>query len=188
MPITLAPTVTTTYTATYTLKSIYGCTNSPVYTSNVTVTVTPNPDLTLVVSDINLCDGTSPSITISNTQNAFSYEIVDANGMSFSPPLIASGNGGTLTIPIPNTISLVAGQTLKVKATNGNAGCTGIMTDVVQLLNGTFIITCPTFPSSSVQCYADLPTQSSYTIAQFQALGNGNGIVDIVGCLSLIHI
>ena len=117
MPITLAPSVTTTYTATFALKSTFGCPNTTTYQSNVTVTVTPNPDLTLAVSDINLCDGTSPSITISNTQNAFTYEIVDANGLSFSPPLIANGNGGSVTITIPNTITLVAGQIFKVKTT-----------------------------------------------------------------------
>jgi gliding motility-associated-like protein len=182
MPITLAPTDTTIYTAVYTLKSNYGCTNIPEYTSNVTVTVTPNPNLGLSVSDVNLCDGTSPSITISNTQNEFSYEIVDTNGFSFSPPLIANGNGGSLSIVIPNTITLVAGKILKVKATNGNAGCTGLLTDVSNVLNGTFNITCPTFPPTSLQCYADLPSQTSYTIAQFQALGNGNGIIDVVGC------
>ena len=182
MPITLAPLVTTTYTATFALKSTFGCPNTITYQSDVTITVTPNPNLGLSVSDINLCDGTSPRITISNTQNEFSYEIVDANGFSFSPPLIANGNGGSLTIAIPNTFTLVAGQVFKVKATNGNAGCTGLLTDVCNVLSGTFNITCPTFPSSTVQCYSDLPSQTSYTIAQFQSLGNGNGIVDIVGC------
>jgi gliding motility-associated-like protein len=182
MPITLAPSVTTTYTATFALKPIFGCTNSITYQSNVTVTVTPDPNLGLSVSDINLCDGTSPSITISNTQNAFSYEIVDANGTSFSPPLLANGNGGSVTIAIPNTITLVIGQIFKVKATNGNAGCMGLLTDVSNVLSGTFNITCPTFSTSTVQCYTDLPSQTSYTIAQFQALGNGDGIIDVVGC------
>ncbi|WP_353168379.1 hypothetical protein, partial [Flavobacterium sp.] len=182
IPITLAPLVTTTYTATFALKAIFGCPNTITYQSNVTVTVTPDPNLGLSVSDINLCDGTSPSITILNTQNAFTYEIVNSIGTSFSPPLLVNGTGGIVTIPIPNTITLVAGQTLNVKATNGNAGCTGIMTDVVQILNGTFTIACPTFPSSTVQCYADLPSQTSYTVTQFQALGNGNGIIDVVGC------
>ncbi|MFY7885676.1 MAG: hypothetical protein ACOVOV_12640, partial [Dolichospermum sp.] len=181
-PISLTPSVTTTYTASYILRSTFGCPSPTTYTSDVTVVVTPNPDLTLAVSDINLCDGTSPSVIISNTQNAFSYEIVNSSGTSFSPPLIANGNGGSLTIPIPNTITLVAGQTLKVKSTNGNAGCSGFLTDVSNVVSGTFNITCPTFPLTSVQCYADLPSKTSYTIAQFQALGNGNGSVDVVGC------
>ena len=182
IPITLAPLVTTTYTATFALKSTFGCPNTTTYQSNVTVTVTPDPNLGLSVTDINLCDGSAPSVTISNTQSEFTYEVVNSNGTSFSPPLTANGTGGSVTIAIPNTITLVAGQTLKVKATNGNAGCTGTMTDVVQILSGTFNITCPTFPSTSVQCYADLPTQTIYTVAQFQALGNGDGIIDVVGC------
>ncbi|WP_197488948.1 hypothetical protein, partial [Flavobacterium succinicans] len=182
MPVTLTPSATTTYTASYVLKPTFGCPNPTTYQSDVTVTVTPDADLSLAVSDINLCDGTSPSITISNTQSGFSYEIVNSSGTSFSPPVTANGNGGSVTIAIPNTIALVAGQTLKVKTTNGNAGCTGILTDVSNVLDGTFNITCPTFPSTSIPCYADMPSQTSYTIAQFQALGNGNGIVDVVGC------
>ncbi|WP_197488946.1 hypothetical protein, partial [Flavobacterium succinicans] len=182
MPVTLTPSATTTYTASYVLKPTFGCPNPITYQSDVTVTVTPDVDLTLPVTDINLCDGTAPSITISNTQSGFSYEIVNSSGTSFSPSLIANGNGGNLTIAIPSTITLTAGQILKVKASNGNAGCSGILTDVSNVLNGTFNITCPTFPSTSVQCYADLPSQTSFTIAEFQALGNGNGIVDVVGC------
>jgi gliding motility-associated-like protein len=171
------PSVTTTYTVTATETSS-GCASF----DEVTVTVNNNLDLTLAVSDIYLCDGTLPAIIISNTQNALSYEIVDTNGVSFSPPLTANGNGGSVTITIPNTITLVAGQVLKIKATNGSVGCTGLLTDICNVLSGTFTITCPTFPSSTVQCYGDLPTQATYTVAQFQALGDGNGIVDGLGC------
>ncbi|WP_091465470.1 gliding motility-associated C-terminal domain-containing protein [Flavobacterium urocaniciphilum] len=38
-------------------------------------------------------------------------------------------------------------------------------------------VTCPTFPATSVQCYSNLPSQTVYTIAEFQALGNGDGII-----------
>jgi len=182
MPITLAPPETTTYTAVYTLKSIYGCSNSPEYTSNVTVTVTQDADLSLAVSDINLCDGTSPSITISNTQSEFTYEIVDESGVSFSPPLLANGNGGSLTIAIPNTITLTAGQFFKVKSTNGNAGCTGLLTDVSNVLNGVFDVSCPTFNSLTVECYSNLPNQTSFTEAEFEALGNADGEINITTC------
>ena len=171
------PSVTTTYTVTATETSS-GCTSF----DEVIVTVNNNLDLTLAVSDIYLCDGTLPGIIISNTQNGLSYEIVNTNGVSFSPPLTANGNGGNVTITIPNTITLVAGQVLKIKATNGSVGCTGLLTDVANVLSGTFNITCPTFPTTSLQCYGDLPTQTTYTVAQFQALGNGNGIVEGLGC------
>ncbi|MFY7886073.1 MAG: hypothetical protein ACOVOV_14635, partial [Dolichospermum sp.] len=80
MPVTLTPTATTTYTASFFLKDIANCPFSTTYESDVTVTVTPDADLTLAVSDINLCDGTAPSVTISNTQSGFSYEIVNSSG------------------------------------------------------------------------------------------------------------
>jgi hypothetical protein len=54
MPVTLSPAVTTTYTASYSLKSTFGCPNPIIYKSDVKVTVTPEPDLSLAVSDINL--------------------------------------------------------------------------------------------------------------------------------------
>lgn len=45
-----------------------------------------------------------------------------------------------------------------------------------------FEITCPTFADLSVECYNDLPTQTSYTIKEFEALGNGNGRIDDSSC------
>jgi gliding motility-associated-like protein len=38
-----------------------------------------------------------------------------------------------------------------------------------------FDVVCPTFPSQTVSCADDLPTATSLTTAQFEALGNGNG-------------
>ncbi|CAN1578545.1 hypothetical protein MCERE19_04362 [Spirosomataceae bacterium] len=154
MPVTLTAAVTTTYTAFYALKSTFNCPNTTINESDVTVTVTPNPDLTLAVSDINLCDGTSPGITISNTQSEFTYEIVDSSGTSFSPALTASGNGGSLNIPIPNTITLVGGQVLKVKATNGNAGCSGILNDFSNVILDTPSTPVPTATSKGNVCPA----------------------------------
>ena len=45
-----------------------------------------------------------------------------------------------------------------------------------------FTYTCPTFPPSSVNCYADLPTQTNYTEAEFEALGNGDGNIGDNAC------
>ena len=48
----------------------------------------------------------------------------------------------------------------------------------------TFSTTCPTFTPNPtiVDCYADIPTQSTYTEAQFEALGNGDGDIDDSPC------
>ncbi len=45
-----------------------------------------------------------------------------------------------------------------------------------------FEVTCPTFADLSVECYGDLPNQTSYTITEFEALGNGNGRIDDSSC------
>ena len=85
MPLALSPTVTTEYTAYYTLK---GCANPTTYTSTVDVTVSDNVDLTKTISDIDLCFNPTPNrnITVSNSQLNFTYELTDSNGFSFTPP------------------------------------------------------------------------------------------------------
>lgn len=45
-----------------------------------------------------------------------------------------------------------------------------------------FDITCPTFPVTSIQCYNDLPVQTSYTEAEYETLGNGDGIIGNFPC------
>ena len=40
-----------------------------------------------------------------------------------------------------------------------------------------FEVKSPTFPETVVSCYNELPTASSLTIAEFEALGNGDGII-----------
>lgn len=38
-------------------------------------------------------------------------------------------------------------------------------------------VVCPTFPELTVECYEQLPNETSYTIAEFEALGNGDGLI-----------
>ena len=45
-----------------------------------------------------------------------------------------------------------------------------------------FEVTCPTFADLSVECYGDLPNQTTYSIKEFEALGNGNGRIDDSSC------
>lgn len=132
MPLALNPTVTTTYTASYTLK---GCANPTIYTSNITIKVTDNVDLTKTVSDIDLCFNPTPNrdITVSNSQLNFTYELTDSNGFSFTPPVTSAGTGNDLILTIPSTVTLVAGTSFKVKVSNGNAGCSGFLTDVASI-------------------------------------------------------
>ncbi|WP_458626930.1 HYR-like domain-containing protein [Winogradskyella sp. PC D3.3] len=45
-----------------------------------------------------------------------------------------------------------------------------------------FEVTCPTFETTTVACYADLPSQTTYTIEEFEALGNQDGIISNNTC------
>ena len=132
MPLKLNPTVTTEYTAYYTLK---GCVNPTIYESKVTVNVTVNVDETKTVSDIDLCFNANPNrnIIVSNSQLNFTYELTDSNGFSFTPTVTAAGTGNDLVLAIPSTVTLIAGTFFKVKVGNGNAGCTGFLTDVASI-------------------------------------------------------
>lgn len=134
-PLTINPTATTTYKATFALKSSFNCSGNQTFTSNVAVEVTPNPDLSsaIAVSDIDLCLNTSRNFIISNSQSGFTYELTDANGVSFATPVTAVSTGGNLTMTIPSGIALVAGNFFKIKTSNGSAGCSGFLTDVVSI-------------------------------------------------------
>ncbi|UPZ17891.1 gliding motility-associated C-terminal domain-containing protein [Flavobacterium humidisoli] len=136
-PLTVFPTATTNYTASFSLNSSLGCAQTAPLTSSVKIKVTADPILSLIVEDIELCTSSSPAINILNTQPEFSYEVLDSNGNSFSPAIISSGNGGKLTIPLSGTIPLIKGMYFKVKVTNGNAGCSGILTDVAAVVDTT---------------------------------------------------
>jgi gliding motility-associated-like protein len=139
MPVVLTPSATIKYRATFKLKDFLGCANPPVYTSTVDVRVDANPDVTLAVSDINLCLApANKTVTISNSQNGYKYEIVKSNGDSFIPQILGTGTGTDLTISIPSSVSLAVGTTLKVKTSNGaNSKCTDYLTDVVSITQST---------------------------------------------------
>ena len=127
--------INTTYTATFKIKSSFGCANVEEYTSSVDVVVTADPVLDeAVVSDIDLClnTETEKSFTISNTQAGFKYELTDKDGISYATPIYSAvSTGGTITMTIPAGITLVAGNTFKIKAISG--GCSGFLTDVVSI-------------------------------------------------------
>jgi gliding motility-associated-like protein len=134
-PFEITPTATTTYKATISLNATFNCVGNTPFTSNVTVEVTPNPDLssTVAVSDIDLCLNTNRDFTISNSQSGFTYELMDTNGVSFATRVTALSTGGNLTMTIPAGIALAAGNSFKIKVSNGSAGCSGFLTDVVAI-------------------------------------------------------
>ena len=143
MPVTLSPSATIKYRATFRLKNALSCSNPPTYTSTVDVRVDANPDVTLAVSDINLClTPATKTVTISNTQAGYTYEIVKMNGDSLIPRLAGTGTGGNLTISFPSGFIFAAGTTLRVKTSNGaNSKCTDFLTDLITIFQSTPIDT-----------------------------------------------
>lgn len=140
MPIRLTPSVTTTYTAKFQLKPSFNCNNKTIYESDVTVNVTPNPNLIIPkVTDISLCNNPNPFVTISNSESDFIYEVLNSNLESFNPKAITTGNGGLIHIVLPNTIT--PRTKLQIMSTNGNAGCKGILADVIDITQTTPNIT-----------------------------------------------
>lgn len=138
MPVALSPTQTTTYVAVFSLKTSFSCTNNTVYRSEVTVNVTDNPLLDKQVSDIDICLNPNPIVTISNSQPNFIYEILTPAGLSYSPKVLSAvSTGGNLSIAIPSHVTLTPGTSLKVSASNSNAGCSGILNDQVNILQST---------------------------------------------------
>jgi uncharacterized repeat protein (TIGR01451 family)/gliding motility-associated-like protein len=133
MPLQVQPSSTTTYRGVYVLKEIFSCdTSTPLtFESDVSVTVLEDPKIDLVVSDIELCPGSSRSVTISNSESGFKYEVLDKLGNSYSPVVEFNGNGGSLTFNLPNQVTLTPGESLMVRTTRISLGCTGILTDKI---------------------------------------------------------
>ena len=143
MPVILSPAATIKYRATFKLKDFLACVNPPIYTSTVDVRVDANPDVSLAVSDIDLCLApATKAVTISSSQLGYKYEIVTMNGASFVPSLSGTGTGGNLVISFPSSFNFAAGTTLRVKTSNGaNSKCTDYLTDLVTITQSTPIKT-----------------------------------------------
>ena len=137
MPVTLTPFETTVYTARFKLKEQFGCSNATSIDSDVTIFVTDNPNLsTPKVTDIDICNNSNSTVTISNTESGFTYEVLTTQGKSFSPKITGLGNGGDLVLSLPLT-QLTAGTTHTISSTNGNAGCKGILEDKISIIQST---------------------------------------------------
>lgn len=139
MPINFSPTSTTTYTAKFQLKPEFSCgAGTRAFESDVTVTVTPNPDLiNPKVSDINLCQlSSTPQVVIKETQAGFIYEVLNKDDLSFSPQVLYTSTSGDLIIPLPSHVPLIAGTSLNVRTSNGNSKCGGLLNDPIQIFSG----------------------------------------------------
>ena len=140
--VTVTINQTTTYTATLELLTVFNCVNSTPFTSQITVTYTPAPNLNLAVNDIDLCQLQSnpATIVISNSEVGFTYEILDGSSNPLVPSVSGIGNGGNLTLTIPNAQVPTAGTQYSVSVTNGNPSCSSTLTETILFFEGTPVI------------------------------------------------
>ena len=136
-------------------------------------------DTTDILFDCN-ADGTS-SVTVSIEGINGIYGAADPNALSITNNVTLTNLGANPAVTT-GSFTLTYGSGAPYNITISESSDT---TDCQVILNGTtpqcqgceYTVTCPTFSEDSVACYEDLPTQSTYTIAEFAALGNGDGSI-----------
>jgi len=131
------------------------------------VTATVNPSVTLV----SLVENCAPS--------GLNYKLViTVNGTA---PFVATGATGTWAGNVWTSADITAGTAYDINFTDAN-NCAALNVKDDAPLCCVFSVTCPTFPATMVTCYADLPSKTSYTEAEFEALGNGDGLIGNIPC------
>ncbi|WP_179335132.1 DUF6923 family protein [Winogradskyella costae] len=158
-----------TYYATQT--SAEGCESL----DRLAVTVSLNPDVTLVTAEVTLCSDDNTTYTIVAT-------------FTGSAPFTATGNGQPGTWISNNDDSFTwtsdaipSDQPYNVVITD-EISCNTITLSGEAAICCEFIVSCPTFEETTVACYGELPSETSYTIEEFEALGNADGIIGDDAC------
>ncbi|NRR90774.1 gliding motility-associated C-terminal domain-containing protein [Winogradskyella undariae] len=139
------------------------------------VTVNFTDDITLVATEELECseDGTTYTVVATFTGTA----PFTANGVG-QPGTWVTNDNDTYTW----TSEAISGdQPYNVEIQDANS-CNIITLSGEAAICCEFEVTCPTFEETTVACYGDIPTETSYTIEAFEALGNGDGIVGNNAC------
>jgi gliding motility-associated-like protein len=170
-PITVAVTESSTYTSNVTPKPIMACVGAPIYTSSVTVNLL-SEIIQLGTTSI-VCGSLGVPYTISATFAGNSP--FTATGTGAPGTWLDNGNGTSTWTSDDITSGLYNVNIQDINSCN------------VLNLNGAstcciFEVTCPTFPATIIACYANIPTATSLTEAQFEALGNADGVIGNSSC------
>ncbi|WP_411032405.1 gliding motility-associated C-terminal domain-containing protein [Spongiimicrobium sp. 3-5] len=155
---------TGTHTLTYEFTNANGCTSSDTAQINVTALLAQTGTETISCA----LDGQSYVLTVL------------LNG---APPFSATGNGAPGTF-VGNTWTsdpIPAGTDYSIDFTDINNCNTVTVADVAPVCC-VFEVTCPTFPATTVQCYEELPSATTLTETEFEALGNADGSIGDIPC------
>lgn len=166
-PVTVSVSTPTTYTANYSLKSAF-CPSAQVNTGDILIDF--YPDIVQVGSESTTCNNSGADYMLTVEVAGTSPYTVTGTGT----PGIFTGNIWT-SDPIP------AGTDYNVSFEDVNNCATLIVSDVAPNCC-VFAVTCPTFPATIVECYADLPSATSLTEAAFEVLGNVDGLIGDFPC------
>lgn len=144
-------------------------------------------------SDGNCSNTASTTILINGlvTLQATESTTCAANGLGYvltltvngQAPFIATGTGapGTWSGYSWTSASIPAGTNYNVTIQDALACNTLVVANTAPNCCS-FEVVCPTFPAVTVSCYDQLPTASSLTVSQFEALGNGDGRIGDTPC------
>ena len=146
-----------------------------------------------VANDDSVC-GTVDEDTFINVlanDGAGSYAI-DVSSVQFLDPVnsapstsVVIANQGTFTVDANGVVTFSPVETfteasvqyfIKDILTNESQPAT------ITIRLNAFDVVCPTFEETTFECYTELPTQTSYTVEEFEALGNGDGRIDDSSC------
>ncbi|TXI66665.1 MAG: hypothetical protein E6Q46_04730, partial [Flavobacterium sp.] len=171
--ISVNPLVTTTFSVTYKLKAFLGCPNSLQGSDNVLITV--NPEITLVNPTEITCLPSNAGYRVTATIEGTTPFTATGSG---APGTWSDNGNGTSTLV---SDAITAGTDYNV--TISDAGlCDSSTISGVAPICCVFEVICPTFNPITVECYDEIPTATTLTIAEFEALGNANGSIGNNAC------
>ena len=134
------------------------------------VTVNFTADITLVTTEALECSDDGSTYTIVATFTGTAPFTANGNGQ---PGTWVTNSNDTFTW----TSDAISGdQPYNVEIQDVNS-CNTITLSGEAAICCEFEVTCPTFEETTLECYGDLPSQTAYTTAEFEALGNGDGTI-----------
>lgn len=139
--ITISPTVTTSYTLTYTAPT--GCQSLP-----VTGTVTVNPNPTVTINNVAICLGQTATLTASSTipNGVYTWNPGNLTGSSVSvTPIVTTtytvnytASSSCISVPVTATVTVNPIPTVNIPSATICNGQTGTLTATPSITGGTF--------------------------------------------------
>ncbi|MCA1918082.1 MAG: hypothetical protein LDL38_01670, partial [Flavobacterium piscis] len=131
----------------------------------------------IIISEVTLAGTASTTCASDGSGYVLTFNVTG------EAPYTATGTGapGTWSGSAWTSQPILAGTDYNVSIQDVNACNTLTVADVAPICC-VFEVVCPTFPITTISCYDQLPTATTLTEAEFEALGNGDGIIGDIPC------